>query len=131
MGKGPVPSTSRACSSSSEFPRIDSIKGSSFLSPSADEAGCWVPKSSPEKEGDKRDGTGKGISEGMASDLDGSLIHGGSLNLEGDGQHIPQKTGENCSGSSRPPSPKYLPPKPPDSQTVIQGRYHKFQSKRR
>nr|XP_045595601.1 YEATS domain-containing protein 2-like isoform X1 [Procambarus clarkii] len=34
--------------------------------------------------------------------------------------------------SSRPPSPKYLPPKPPDNpQTIYQGRHQRFQSKLR
>ncbi|XP_047476692.1 YEATS domain-containing protein 2-like isoform X2 [Penaeus chinensis] len=34
--------------------------------------------------------------------------------------------------SSRPPSPKYLPPKPPDNpQTIAQGRHQRFQAKKR
>lgn len=34
--------------------------------------------------------------------------------------------------SSRPPSPKYLPPKPPDNpQTIVQGRHQRFQAKKR
>ncbi|XP_068231555.1 YEATS domain-containing protein 2-like [Palaemon carinicauda] len=41
-----------------------------------------------------------------------------------------KSTGKNLE-LSRPPSPKYLPPKPPDSQIIAQGRHQKFQSKRR
>ncbi|XP_042890039.1 YEATS domain-containing protein 2-like isoform X2 [Penaeus japonicus] len=56
--------------------------------------------------------------------------HTDSKSQEQVGESEPAKNEDSV--SSRPPSPKYLPPKPPDNpQTIAQGRHQRFQAKKR
>ncbi|XP_064100505.1 uncharacterized protein LOC135211204 isoform X2 [Macrobrachium nipponense] len=135
MGKGPVCNVASG-SSEKDLPMLDS-QAPSQIAPDAcrKDVSCYGQKLC----GEKSSSRGKNKSEGSEFSLNSEISKTPDTLVCSDTNDKPMlrnedKTQENEGKKlelSRPPSPKYLPPKPPDSQIIAQGRHQKFQSKRR
>ncbi|XP_066943161.1 YEATS domain-containing protein 2-like isoform X2 [Macrobrachium rosenbergii] len=135
MGKGPVCNVASR-SSEKDLPILDS-QAPSQIAPNAwrkDDVSCHGRKQCGEKSSRRKNKNE--VSEFL---LDSEISKAPDTLVCSDSNDKPllrneDKPQENEGKKlelSRPPSPKYLPPKPPDSQIIAQGRHQKFQSKRR